>query len=1205
MKASTPNFKHLLGTVSMIALLSTSGSLSAQEVDATDGDFIIGIDQSLNGFQAETIRIESTVDGDVTTEEDETVSVSESTLEVGSTEGNVVSASLNGNLANNVLNSDTNNDIIGDTSSTVTAGVLVSPNPGGRLRADASSSNANLAIITDQNVNETEGVVVTNSDIGSATSDIADSSVSVVDNTQEGVGILNRNTSTINSTSNATDVSVGIATSQNVTPPTSGEPTLSVTTNTTAEISASAATTLDGDVTSTTLDLSGNSQSATAALNVGANTIDANGTDMSIRTGGPVTTEIDLTPNASDAEATAGYAIASSQVADLLADGGDIFATVDGSTAGFAIDIDDTVTASTLTNDANTASALLIGNEVANTAALSGNSIVTVNDATDVVQAGAAAAVSSLQIFNANATATAMADAGQAVRTTVGGDVTDATLTTSTNTVEATATGNTGANRVTAGVSDGANAIDTSGGVNKIGATGATANAINGLLSTGPITTTGAGFELSSAQTSSGSITATLQDAGGTSAASIATDIGGNIDSSTVVSNGNTLSASATANEITDQTNEIEISGNTVSTTTALANFQSTDADVSAVVGAPGTPAVAEQTFTLPGGTEVPGNSSTTVDMTDFTTAAAQDFAAQLDGTNNIDVTYDAQEDELLFVNNDSGDVSFSNPVSVTFAGSPAIPGAGGVTVTASGTITDSTITVDGNTTRGSVTGNTATNSINVSGTNLSGSGALATSTAAADGSPSLTTTSIGEAVADNALANVQSFSSELDTDVAGTFGIVSDFATYDTTNSTLSVSGNRMFSTTRGNDVENSIDLSATNATEDTTAATGAALSSLQADADGASVSADSQMDVYAPAAMAESTLLLNNNRNEAVATVNSATNSVDVSATNIDSISSGTNASLLAALTTTGFQNEATADVVIANGQSASGPVDVTATSFVMNQDDFGDDGSGNLVRIDTDGVLNSSISVSDNVTLAQGSGNRASNTMSLSGASSSEVTGAILNVQGSSSNVTVGANMDAGLSLLNSAGIVIDSSSVDFSRNGTSAQASGNVSSNVLNASALNMTASDGPASVNLNTGNIADGGVNATYAALNSQVNSGSVSATTTASYGVNSAGGDGVALNNALVTGNGNIIEASAVGNSATNRVTLSALSFGDSTAAIGNEQLNTADITASVSNGMIGSTTSGGVTSSSVGLNGNSISSSAVGNRAVSTINRR
>lgn len=1186
--------RYLLGTASAMALIITTSSALAQEVDATTGDFVLGINQALNGFQAATITVESTASGDITTTENETAAVTQSTLNVGSTEGNVISASLTGNLASSVLTSDTNNDLIGAASSSMTAGVEFD----GRLRAEAGSADANLAVNTVQNVNETEAEVNNASTVGSFTSDVTQSSINVVDNTQEGIGILNRNSSTIEATANATNASVGIATSQNVTPSTGGNPVLNVETNALTGISAAAVDTLDGDVDETTLDLSGNSQTAVAAANVGSNTINANATDISVFAA-PASTIIDLDDiDASDANAVAGYAIASSQVVDVLGDGNQMLATVDGATAGFAIDIDGLVDSSTLTNDANNASALLVGNEVANAVSLSGNSIVTIDVTTSEPVPGAAAAISSLQIFNANATATAMADAGQAVRTIVGTTVTDATLTTSSNTVAATAIGNTGANHVTAGVNGGANSINTTGSGT---GTAATANAIGG-LATGIVSTTGDGFELSSAQTSSGSITATLQSDDGLSSASIATDIGGNIGSSTVASNGNTLSATATANEITTQTNEIEVTGNTVSTTTALANFQATDADVSAVVGASGTPAVAPEEYTLPAGTTVAPDDTTAISMAGYSPDAAEEFASQLSGlSGDVTVIYDSNANELVFSNTGGTQVTFVNPVFVSFGGSPAIPGSGGVTVASGGTITDSTITVDGNTTRGTVTGNTATNRISVEATNLSGGGGTATPSVAADDlSPSLIATTIGSATADNALANVQSFSSELDTNVAGTFGVVSDLATYETENSTLSVSGNRMFATTQGNVVDNSIELAATNAT-----ATGAALSSLQADADDASVSATSQSDVYAPAAMLGSTLLLNDNRNEAVATVNTAMNSIDVSATNMASISGGANASLVSSLTTAGFQNEATADVVIASSQSATGPVVANATSSVGNQDDFADDGLGNLAPVDTDGVLNSSATVNGNVTLAQGSANRATNMLSLDGASALQVTGGVLNQQVSASSVTVSASMDAGLTLLNNSGNVIDSSSVEVSGNGTSAQASGNVSTNAVNASALNLTASGGPASVNLNTGNIADGGVSATYAALNNQVNAGPVSASATATYTVNSTSGDGFALNNAMVGMAGNVIEASAVGNSATNSVTLSALNYGASTAAIGNEQLNTANITASVSNGMIGSSNSGGVNASSIGLSGNSITSSAIGNRSINTISRR
>jgi hypothetical protein len=87
---------------------------------------------------------------------------------------------------------------------------------------------------------------------------------------------------------------------------------------------------------------------------------------------------------------------------------------------------------------------------------------------------------------------------------------------------------------------------------------------------------------------------------------------------------------------------------------------------------------------------------------------------------------------------------------------------------------------------------------------------------------------------------------------------------------------------------------------------------------------------------------------------------------------------------------------------------------------------------------------------------------------------------------------------------------------------------------------------------------------------------------------------------------GNSVNATAFGNIATNRVTLASLNGvgNDASAAVFNGQLNSGSVSSSVVGATIGTFGTGGFDTASVGVSGNTISASAVGNFANSTITR-
>src|SRR5690606_391848 len=157
-------------------------------------------------------------------------------------------------------------------------------------------------------------------------------------------------------------------------------------------------------------------------------------------------------------------------------------------------------------------------------------------------------------------------------------------------------------------------------------------------------------------------------------------------------------------------------------------------------------------------------------------------------------------------------------------------------------------------------------------------------------------------------------------------------------------------------------------------------------------------------------------------------------------------------------------------------------------------------------------------------------------------------------------------------------------------------GNTATNVLNAVAsTSYGASAAGAGVTFD-GTALTESVAASAGLLNSQSNSGDVSASSTNAVYRVARNADTGAVTNGPGSVGGNSVGAIAFGNSATNSVTLAGLPTGTSTAALGSHQVNSGAITASVTGASLGITAGVGVGSSSLGVSGNTISANAVGN---------
>jgi hypothetical protein len=497
------------------------------------------------------------------------------------------------------------------------------------------------------------------------------------------------------------------------------------------------------------------------------------------------------------------------------------------------------------------------------------------------------------------------------------------------------------------------------------------------------------------------------------------------------------------------------------------------------------------------------------------------------------------------------------------------------LTLTGANALNASTATLSKNSTGASATGNAATNSLEVKGNTIAGGVLPAVAqTGPASTLPLLT--------ADHALGNVQLGTGAVTATAVGSIGV--DSAPLSTvTGSTLAVSDNRQSAKAVANTALNSVSIAGSNV---------AARSALQSTQSGlAPVTASSTLNVFAPAASSGSTVRLSDNGNSALGVINDVANTLTVAGGNVQPAGSTGAVSLIE--TGSADNVTATGDHVLSNRQTAGATVSSTATTSLYNED--------RLVP-NTTGLVGGSFTISGNNTLAEASANRATNTASVAGAAAQGASAGIVNVQGSTAAVTATAVTTAGVTL--GGAVPLNGGSVSLNGNTTAALARGNAATNVLESGA---GSSYGPATANGSAalvGTPLAHNVAASAAILNSQNNAGAVMASSTGvSYQVALNGTPGgVGTSNGTVGVTGNTLAAQAYGNSATNRLTQVALNTGTPSAAVGNYQVNTGAVTASVTGANFGINALGTVAGSTLRTTGNQITASATGNSAVSSI---
>jgi hypothetical protein len=558
-------------------------------------------------------------------------------------------------------------------------------------------------------------------------------------------------------------------------------------------------------------------------------------------------------------------------------------------------------------------------------------------------------------------------------------------------------------------------------------------------------------------------------------------------------------------------------------------------------------------------------------------------FALSNKSTNSLSLAGTTVATDAGVINRQSSTAAVSSTIGEFNNATPveAVP----VTLTAEfeDGITGSSVAVNSNVTRGSAIGNVGNNTLTASATTLSGVGATAQAVSAGD-----STTGEASATGDFSVVNSQALVSgaSSDTLVLANYGID---VNYDDliSDSRLSVSSNTQFAEALGNSGTNRIALTATGPGANAPAGVNptAALSNVQ-DGDAVDIDSESGMSVFANAASTGSSVAINGNSNTALGVVNNAVNSIAVSAVTLTETAS--DGGILSGTNTT------TADYALNSVQGASGTVDSNATSTIYNQENTVLD-VGDATTIGTRGSV---ITLTGNMTTAEGSANRIQNQVSVS-ATDNGATAALNNSQTSSTIVNSTANSSVGYLLTTaSTDINASASSISVDGNSTMALARGNSASNALN---YNVGASySAPTTAAAVTGITS---VDATAAVLNAQTNDGNVTASSNStSYALVLNSGTGAAALNSNATLANNSVAATAFGNVASNSLNMTTFGAGVPSSALASNQVNTGAVSATATNVSFSMTV--GTTQGSALRNvGNNTTAQAVGNSSVNSMN--
>jgi len=713
-------------------------------------------------------------------------------------------------------------------------------------------------------------------------------------------------------------------------------------------------------------------------------------------------------------------------------------------------------------------------------------------------------------------------------------------------------------------------------------------------------TNTDADTALENAQRSTATVSTTsdldvVANAGGTTS-SLAME--GNVNQS--VANGN-VATNATTVDVTNATATGTVDASnalgtfTANANNALASLQS----VSANVTASATTDVYNQDVTRTGGNEIISSDVSLSSNSTIAQATGNNGTQTLTlgdaGTANMDRTG-------VLVNNQAvtsaATVSstVNQDVDVTLSNTGSIP------------IQSSSVSLDGNQTTALARSNVASNTLTVDGNSIdAGAGTDASFT---DGGTTTAAYVLGSGQDNDAAVTATTSQSRVAVDVSDTGATSSGGGVL---NSTVSLAGNVSSATALANSVVNAVSVGANASNVDAAAellseqdnsgavtATGGSAVVVDVDVTGGTT----------PTGINGSSVMLSGNVSASSATGNQAQNSLTTFGANIVSGTAGTNANASSATTPT-----ASGGNLVLNSQGNTGAINSTNTANTVAIGGATVDGA---VAGSGAAASGSTLGVTGNVTEARASANLATNssiTIGGAGTASLDSTALVMNVQtnGSAGTVDASASTNTTVSLSGTTdATALNTGTAMVEGNSTLALARGNVAQNTVVANGANVTGGVSPAGLN-STAGVLGGVLNASFGVFNEQSQAAAINATSSGTnYQVNTTSGTrtsgtlGLALNGASATVSGNSINASAFGNVATNSVTLASLSTAanDSSAAVFNAQSNSGTITSQATGATIGSFSTGGVVSASVGVSNNSISASSIGNFASSTVTR-
>jgi hypothetical protein len=829
----------------------------------------------------------------------------------------------------------------------------------------------------------------------------------------------------------------------------------------------------------------------------------------------------------------------------------------------------DEVDYSSVAVDANMARAVAAGNQAGNSLSLN---FVTLDGYDSMLTY--VARVDAEQ--SSSGTIYAGVSGAEMIEADVNGDVDDSSISVSENRIEALAYGNNAA----------ANALSVKG-----------VDVVTGGQVWSP--EDDVAFALDNDQNVYGSVTASQRgensDAG---AASISVELGDDLRDSTVVAAANNSLSQALGNVAS---NELRVEGNSLSTSARLASNQWGAAYVQATAGQEGTDATAgtqDEPFDFNGTAQDLTGTFAGEDMQitgGYLTINAADFSDEqiaylLDNGWELNSGVLRTDADLVFPNPLPSSVYLAlnggSPVLFNFI-LPGMPGdygnpnGGGVIVSIDDDIRRSTVGVVGNEASATAIANSVSNSMDV----------LATS--AGQEFRYLDELNLEWEIVNGTsfvLDNEQDVdsSSYVNASIYGSFGIqtrtdnVIESASFE-------VKNNKQAATAVANTASNDLNIAITNngASEDY-----GVTSLLESSQYGwLAVNAVSDLDLFAPAKGDGSSLTISGNRNTAVAGTNEVVNLLAVTGTNIEGgYATGDNAD----------ESGSNADHRLSNEQESQHEVSAVALTNIVNneRDQLLVDGSDQILRM-TEG----SIAVSGNATVAEANANKASNSLSLNAGVSQSATAGLTNYQNSTNGaVTASATTNAMIALNGGVGLSaeapVQNGAIVLNGNSTTAIARGNSATNVLTAATnwagLNSASIDARAF---------EANANGPAAMVNVQRNDKSITAEATASYGIVLNGTTNAPSTGAALNVNGNAVTALAVGNSASNTLSLTATPGGTTGGAVASLQVNSGAVTATASSVTFGvGLPTGGLNSAQAGVVGNAISATAIGNSATTLV---